>query len=146
MELSVPFRVRIPTSFYTKQHTMNDVLICNGGAGGIRTHGGLHPNGFRDRPVMTASILLRILFCNSCIITKSGHIDKMICCLLCALIDHFLLVFVYIYTDVYTVIGNNACNMTYYTYTILRCFCSSIIRRMARTPTRTARPVSVLIS
>jgi hypothetical protein len=30
----------------------------NGGEGGIRTHVGLHPNGFQDRPVMTASVPL----------------------------------------------------------------------------------------
>ena len=30
-----------------------------GGEGGIRTHVGLHPNGFQDRLVMTASIPLR---------------------------------------------------------------------------------------
>ena len=31
-----------------------------GGDGGIRTHVGLHPNGFQDRLVMTTSIHLRI--------------------------------------------------------------------------------------
>ncbi len=31
-----------------------------GGESGIRTHVGLHPNGFQDRLVMTASISLRI--------------------------------------------------------------------------------------
>lgn len=30
-----------------------------GGEGGIRTHVGLHPNGFQDRPVMTASVPLQ---------------------------------------------------------------------------------------
>ena len=30
-----------------------------GAGGGIRTHGPRRANGFRDRPVMTASILLR---------------------------------------------------------------------------------------
>ena len=29
-----------------------------GGEDGIRTHVGLHPNGFQDRPVMTASVPL----------------------------------------------------------------------------------------
>ncbi len=29
-----------------------------GGEGGIRTHVGLHPNGFQDRPVMTTSVPL----------------------------------------------------------------------------------------
>ena len=31
-----------------------------GGDGGIRTHVGLHPNGFQDRLVMTTSIHLRV--------------------------------------------------------------------------------------
>ena len=31
----------------------------NGGEGGIRTHVGLHPNGFQDRPVVTASVPLQ---------------------------------------------------------------------------------------
>ncbi len=30
-----------------------------GGESGIRTHVGLHPNGFQDRPVMTASVSLQ---------------------------------------------------------------------------------------
>ena len=30
-----------------------------GGEGGIRTHAGLHPNGFQDRLVMTTSIPLQ---------------------------------------------------------------------------------------
>ncbi len=33
-----------------------------GGEGGIRTHVGLRPNGFRDRPVMTTSIPLQIKY------------------------------------------------------------------------------------
>ena len=33
----------------------------NGGEGGIRTHVGLSPNGFQDRPVMTTSVPLLIL-------------------------------------------------------------------------------------
>ncbi len=32
----------------------------DGREGGIRTHVGLHPNGFQDRPVMTASVPLAI--------------------------------------------------------------------------------------
>ena len=37
-----------------------------GGGRGIRTPVGLHPNGFQDRPVMTASVSLRaILFTNT---------------------------------------------------------------------------------
>ena len=34
--------------------------IFFGGEGGIRTHVGLHPNGFQDRPVMTASVPLLV--------------------------------------------------------------------------------------
>ncbi len=37
------------------------VQFANGGSGGIRTPVGLHPNGFRDRLVVTASIHFRIL-------------------------------------------------------------------------------------
>ena len=33
-----------------------------GGEGGIRTHVGLHPNGFQDRPVVTASVPLHEYF------------------------------------------------------------------------------------
>ena len=34
------------------------ILYCYGRGGGIRTHVGLHPNGFQDRPVVTASVPL----------------------------------------------------------------------------------------
>ncbi len=34
---------------------------CYGGEGGIRTHVELPPNGFQDRPVMTASVPLQNL-------------------------------------------------------------------------------------
>ena len=34
-------------------------LAFDGREGGIRTHVGLHPNGFQDRPVMTASVPLQ---------------------------------------------------------------------------------------
>ncbi len=33
-------------------------LKVYGRGGGIRTHVGLHPNGFQDRPVMTTSVPL----------------------------------------------------------------------------------------
>ena len=52
--------VRIPATTVTKKATRKGLLFVTGGAGGIRTHGALLPNGFRDRPVMTASILLRM--------------------------------------------------------------------------------------
>ena len=35
-----------------------NLVNVDGGEGGIRTHVGLHPNGFQDRPVMTASVPL----------------------------------------------------------------------------------------
>ena len=35
-------------------------LAFDGREGGIRTHVGLHPNGFQDRPVMTTSVPLVI--------------------------------------------------------------------------------------
>ena len=34
----------------------------NGGEGGIRTHVGLRPNGFQDRPVMTTSVPLHLKY------------------------------------------------------------------------------------
>ena len=49
-----------------KRPTLAGEPFVFGAAGGIRTHVGFRPNGFRDRPVMTASIPLRIhLFENS---------------------------------------------------------------------------------
>ena len=48
------------------------VLFPNGGGGGIRTPVGLHPNGFQDRLVMTASIRLRV-----CVGTR-GRADSVI--------------------------------------------------------------------
>ncbi len=38
------------------------VVYYTGGEGGIRTHVGLHPNGFQDRPVMTASVPLHVKY------------------------------------------------------------------------------------
>lgn len=43
----------------TNLHEPSLVLNKYGGEGGIRTHVGLHPNGFQDRPVMTASVPLQ---------------------------------------------------------------------------------------
>ena len=63
-----------------------------GGDGGIRTHVGLHPNGFQDRLVMTASIQLRIsilfLFsstfarktCKKCKDCNYRKVCKTLCC------------------------------------------------------------------
>ena len=39
-----------------------NISKVNGGEGGIRTHVGLHPNGFQDRLVMTTSIPLHVKF------------------------------------------------------------------------------------
>jgi hypothetical protein len=39
---------------------LSNIRKSNGGEGGIRTHVGLHPNGFQDRPVMTASVPLQV--------------------------------------------------------------------------------------
>ena len=42
-------------------HLFLEVIFkINGGEGGIRTHVGLHPNGFQDRLVMTTSIPLQV--------------------------------------------------------------------------------------
>ena len=56
-------RVRIPAKTSQKQnsHPRWDDCFTFGGVGGIRTHVPVRANGFRDRPVMTASIPLRIL-------------------------------------------------------------------------------------
>lgn len=48
-----------------KNHVIvNDNMVSYklsyGGEGGIRTHVGLHPNGFQDRPVMTTSVPLQV--------------------------------------------------------------------------------------
>ena len=37
---------------------ITDLFSFDGREGGIRTHVGLHPNGFQDRPVMTTSVPL----------------------------------------------------------------------------------------
>ena len=39
-------------------HHLSTSPLWFGGEDGIRTHVGLHPNGFQDRPVMTASVPL----------------------------------------------------------------------------------------
>ena len=44
-----------------------------GGSGGIRTPVGLHPNGFQDRLVVTASIHFRIKFCGYFICVCRAH-------------------------------------------------------------------------
>ena len=46
--------------FINKKTIINDYSFC-GGEGGIRTHVGLHPNGFQDRPVMTTSVPLQMV-------------------------------------------------------------------------------------
>lgn len=53
---------------YQKTDSLTGIgwLISNGGEGGIRTHVGLHPNGFQDRPVMTASVPLQDVGQSAC--------------------------------------------------------------------------------
>ena len=53
--------VRIPPVYIIEIYTKCEFIYDskqNGGEGGIRTHVGLRPNGFQDRPVMTASVPL----------------------------------------------------------------------------------------
>ena len=53
--------VRIPPVYTIEIYTKCEFIYDskqNGGEGGIRTHVGLRPNGFQDRPVMTASVPL----------------------------------------------------------------------------------------
>ena len=57
-------------------------IILNGGEGGIRTHVGLHPNGFQDRPVMTASVPLLNYGDPSAIRTPDTLIKSQVLCLL----------------------------------------------------------------
>ena len=52
--------VRIPLTLIYEKDTASGVLFIYGGSRGIRTPVGLHPNGFQDRLVMTASICFRI--------------------------------------------------------------------------------------
>ena len=47
----------LSTSPYS-EYKKKDIKFLNGREGGIRTHVGLHPNGFQDRPVMTTSVPL----------------------------------------------------------------------------------------
>ena len=56
--------------------------FLNGGEGGIRTHVGLHPNGFQDRPVMTASVPLQNYGDPSAIRTPDTLIKSQVLCLL----------------------------------------------------------------
>ncbi len=47
--------------FLTLMTTFSPIItFIIGGEDGIRTHVGLHPNGFQDRPVMTTSVPLHI--------------------------------------------------------------------------------------
>ena len=43
-----------------KRKSKNSTYVIGGAGRGIRTPVGLHPNGFQDRLVMTASIFLQI--------------------------------------------------------------------------------------
>ena len=51
-----------------------------GGEGGIRTHVGFHPNGFQDRPVMTASVPLQNFGDPSAIRTRDTLIKSQVLC------------------------------------------------------------------
>ena len=48
----------------------------SGGEGGIRTHVGLHPNGFQDRPVMTTSVPLHYIIGDPCAIRTRDTLIK----------------------------------------------------------------------
>ena len=50
-----------PVNSRKKITPVRGVIFCGGG-GGIRTPGGVNPNGFQDRLVMTASIRLRVFY------------------------------------------------------------------------------------
>lgn len=41
-------------------------MVMYGGEDGIRTHVELPPNGFQDRPVMTASVPLQVKMIQAC--------------------------------------------------------------------------------
>lgn len=47
---------------------VSQLVSSYGGEEGIRTLVGLHPNGFQDRPVMTTSVPLHILFVMSALL------------------------------------------------------------------------------
>ena len=51
-----------PTRHQQKNRFLSEsaCFFVGGGESGIRTHVGLHPNGFQDRPVMTASVSLHV--------------------------------------------------------------------------------------
>ena len=48
-----------------KERDDSKIITLDGGEGGIRTHVSVKTNAFRVRPVMTASILLRIVLNHS---------------------------------------------------------------------------------
>lgn len=55
-----PAREKFPTDFKSVASAYSAIRanLNYGGGRGIRTPVGLHPNGFQDRPVMTASVSL----------------------------------------------------------------------------------------
>lgn len=53
-------------------------FMCYGGEDGIRTHVGLHPNGFQDRPVMTASVPLQDKITFVKFLKRAYHVTKII--------------------------------------------------------------------
>ena len=64
-------------------------LAFDGREGGIRTHVGLHPNGFQDRPVMTTSVPLVIQNARLILPVKT-HIVKWFIKLFCSYFKIFI--------------------------------------------------------
>ena len=64
-------------------------LAFDGREGGIRTHVGLHPNGFQDRPVMTTSVPLVIQNARLILPVKT-HIVKWFIKLFCSYFEIFI--------------------------------------------------------
>ncbi len=89
---SVP-PVRIPLCFdlpqNTIKHTVQVCFIVFGGSGGIRTPVGLHPNGFQDRLVVTASIR----FLASAIFSSSPLFQPFLLCILSRFLSIFFCFF-----------------------------------------------------
>ena len=71
-------KLRYAPKTYYKSMKLN--INVNGGGGGIRTHVGFHPNGFQDRPVMTASVPLQKIGDPSAIRTRDTLIKSQVLC------------------------------------------------------------------
>ena len=72
----------------------NSAVADVGGGGGIRTPVGLHPNGFQDRLVMTASIRLHIQLNTVSLYQGAGNVsiifenNKSVYIVMCVYIDY----------------------------------------------------------